>query len=143
VAALHRDRDLSDAPRQATGLVGLFAGLALVLAAAGIYGVASCLAAGRHREIAIRMALGAELRDILGLVYRSVLIPAAAGLLLGAAASLWLARLLQALLYGVGPHDPGALLGSALTLLAIAILAAAAPAVRSALTDPAKVLRRE
>ena len=70
------------------GLIGIFAGLALLLAAAGIYGVASCLAAARHREIAVRMALGAELRDIVALVYRSVLVPAAAGLVLGAAASL-------------------------------------------------------
>ena len=84
-----------------------------------------------------------QLRDILALVYRSVLIPSAAGLVLGAAASLWLARLLTALLYGVGPHDPRTLAGSALTLLAVAILAAAAPALHAALTDPAKVLRRE
>lgn len=134
---------LSDAPKRAMWLLGAFAALALLLAAAGIYGVASCLAAARHREIAIRMALGAELRDILALVYRSVLIPAAAGLVLGAAASLWLARLLKALLYGVGPHDPRALLGSALALLAVAVLAAAAPALRGALSDPARVLRRD
>jgi predicted permease len=134
---------LSDPPKQAMWLIGAFAGLALLLAAAGIYGVASCLAAGRHREIAIRMALGAELPDILKVVYRSVLIPAAAGLVLGAAASLWLVRLLKALLYGVGPHDPQPLLGSALALFAIAVLSAAGPSLRAALTDPAKVLRRE
>jgi len=76
-------------------------------------------------------------------VYRTILVPAGAGLVAGAVAAFWLVRLMKSLLYGVGPHDPRSLAASGLTLLAIAILAAASGALRAARTDPAKVLRRE
>jgi hypothetical protein len=134
---------LSDAPKRAMWLLGVFAGLALVLAAVGIYGVSSCLAIQQSREIGIRMALGARFADIAGLVYRTVLAPSAAGLAVGIAAAFWLTRLLKSLLFGVRAGDPRTLAWSALTLLAVAALAATGPAVRAALTDPAKVLRRE
>jgi predicted permease len=134
---------LSDDPKRAMWLLGVFAGLALILAAAGIYGVSSCLAVQQSREIGIRIALGARVADIAALVYRTILAPSAVGLAVGLAASFWLTRLLKSLLFGVRAVDPGTLTWSALTLLAVAVLAATGPAVRAALTDPAKVLRRE
>jgi ABC-type antimicrobial peptide transport system permease subunit len=134
---------LSDGTKQAMWLLGLFAGLALLLAATGIYGVSSCLAAARSREIGIRMALGARFRDIVGLVYRAILVPSAIGLACGLVAAAWLMRLLNTLVYGVGLADPPTLAASALSLLAVSVLAAAGPALRAALTDPAEVLRRE
>jgi putative ABC transport system permease protein len=134
---------LSDAPKRAMWLLGVFAGLALVLAAVGIYGVSAYLAVQRSREIGIRMALGARFEDIARLVFRGTLAPAAAGLAAGAAASVWLTRLLDALLTGVHPGDPRTAITAAVTLLAAAILAAAGPALRAARIDPARVLRRE
>ena len=100
---------LTDGPKRGMWLLGVFGGLALVLAAVGIYGVSSCLAAERSREIGIRMALGAEFGDIAGLIYRSVLLPSAVGLAMGVAAAAWLTRLIQSLLFRVkcrGPEDP-------------------------------------
>jgi ABC-type antimicrobial peptide transport system permease subunit len=89
------------------------------------------------------MALGAEFGDIAGLVYRDILLPSAVGLVIGMGAAVWLARLLQSLLFGVTPGDPKTLALAGFTLLGISVLAAAGPALRAALTDPAKVLRRE
>lgn len=134
---------LTDSPRRAMWLLGLFAALALILAAAGIHGVSACLAAARAREIGIRMALGATFSDVAALVYRSVLIPAAIGLCVGIGASLALTHLLNSLLFGVGAVDARSLGASGIALLTVAIVAAAAPAIRAALTDPAKALRRD
>ena len=86
-------------------LLGVFAGLALLLAAVGIYGVSSYLATQRSHEIGIRMALGAEFGDIAGLIYRGVLLPSAVGLALGVGAALWLTRLLKSLIFGVSTGD--------------------------------------
>jgi putative ABC transport system permease protein len=134
---------LTDAPKRAMWLLGLFAAIALLLAAAGIYGVSACLSAARSREIGIRMAVGATFSDIAAIVYRGILVPSAIGLAAGMAAAFWLMRLLKSLLFGVGLADPRTLAASALTLLAVSILAATGPALRAALTDPAKVLRPE
>jgi putative ABC transport system permease protein len=134
---------LTDGPKRAMWLLGVFAGLALLLAAVGIYGVSSYLATGRSREIGIRMALGADVGDIAGLVYRGVLLPSAIGLGIGAMAAVWLTRLLKSLLFGVSAGDPKTLVLAGLALLGISVLAATGPAVRAALSDPAKVLRRE
>jgi putative ABC transport system permease protein len=134
---------LTDAPRQAMWLLSLFAAIALLLAAAGIYGVSACLAAARSREIGVRMALGANFGDILTLVYRGILIPSAIGLTAGAAGALWLTRLLKSLVYGIPLTDTRTLAASAIILLAVATLAATGPALRAALTDSAKALRRE
>jgi putative ABC transport system permease protein len=134
---------LLDAPKRAMWLLGIFGGLALALAGVGIYGVSAYLAVQRSREIGIRMALGAQFGDIARLVYRGTLGPAALGLAIGAAASVWLTRLLDALLAGVRAGDPRTTLAAAVTLLAAAILAAAGPAMRAARSDPARVLRRE
>jgi putative ABC transport system permease protein len=134
---------LTDQSRHGMWLLGIFAGLALLLAAVGIYGVSSYLATQRRREIGIRMALGADHTDIAKLLYRTTLLPAAAGLAIGAAASLWLTRLLESLLFGVTTKDSRTFALTGFTLLAVAVLAATGPAIRAALTDPAKVLREE
>jgi len=134
---------LTDGPKRAMWLLGVFAGLALLLAAVGIYGVSSYLATQRSREIGIRMALGAEFVDIAGLVYRGVLLPSAVGLAIGVGAAGWLARLLRSLLFGVTAGDTKTLALAGFTLLGISVLAATGPAIRAALSDPAKVLRRE
>jgi ABC-type antimicrobial peptide transport system permease subunit len=124
-------------------LLGVFAGLALLLAAVGIYGVSASLAAQRHREIGIRMALGAQFADIVGLMARAALLPSAAGLVTGIGAALWLTRLLKALIFGVSAQDLRTFVLAGFALLGISLLAAAGPAVYAALRDPAKVLRRE
>lgn len=134
---------LTDGPKRATWLLGIFAGLALLLAAVGIYGVSAYLATRRSREIGIRMALGAEFADIAGLIFRGVLFPSAIGLAIGAAAALWLVRLLKSLIFGVRLVDPCTLALAGFTLLGISVLAATGPAIRAALSDPAKVLRGE
>lgn len=134
---------LTDGPRRAMWLLSVFAGLALLLAAVGIYGVSSYLAAGRSREIGIRMALGAQFGDIAGLVYRGILLPSAVGLAIGFGAGFWLTRLLKSLLFGVNAGDPKTMVLAGFTLLGISVLAATGPALRAALSDPAKVLRRE
>jgi predicted permease len=134
---------LSDGPKRAMWLLGVFAGLALLLAAVGIYGVSAYMATQRSREIGIRMALGADFGDIAGLVYRGILLPSAVGLAIGMAAAVWLTRLLRSLLFGVTAGDLKTLALAGFTLLGISVLAATGPAVRAALSDPAKVLRRE
>jgi putative ABC transport system permease protein len=134
---------LTDGPKRAMWLLGIFAGLALLLAAVGIYGVSSYLATQRSREIGIRMALGAQFGDIAGIVYRSTLLPSAVGLVIGMGAAVWLTRLLKSLLFGVSVGDLRTAVLAGFTLLGISILAATGPAVRAALSDPVKVLRRE
>ena len=96
---------LTDGPKRAMWLLGIFAGLALLLAAVGIYGVSSYLATQRSQEIGIRMALGAEFGDIAGLIYRGVLLPSAIGLAAWCGAAVWLTRLLKSLIFGVNTGD--------------------------------------
>ena len=134
---------LTDGPKRAMWLLGVFAGLALLLAAVGIYGVSAYLATERSHEIGIRMALGAEFGDIAGLIYRGALFPSAVGLAIGVGAALWLTRLLKSLIFGVTTGDLGTLALAGFALLGISVLAATGPAIRAALSDPAKVLRRE
>jgi ABC-type lipoprotein release transport system permease subunit len=88
------------------------------------------------------MALGAEFEDIAGLIYRGVLLPSAIGLTIGVGAAVWLTRLLKSLIFGVNTGDLKTLALAGFTLLGISVLAATGPAVRAALSDPAKVLRR-
>jgi putative ABC transport system permease protein len=134
---------LTDGPKRAMWLLGVFAGLALVLAAAGIYGVSAYLATQRSHEIGIRMALGAEFQDIAGLIYQGVLFPSAVGLTIGCVAAFWLTRLLKSLVFGVALGDPKTIAVAGFALLATSVLAATGPAIRAALSDPAKVLHRE
>ncbi len=130
-------------PRFMLLLVGLFAVLAAVLAGVGIYGVVAYLVSRRTREIGVRMALGATRSGVVGLVVRQGLAPAAAGVALGVAASLWSAGLLRAELYGIAPQDPFTMIAAAVLLLAVTLLACLVPAGRAARIPPATALRSE
>ena len=117
-------------------------GLALLLAAIGLYGVMSYTVSQRTRELGLRMALGAGTSNLLGLVLSHGLALTAGGVVLGAAAALSLTRLMGTLLYRVSPRDPLAF-GSAFVVMAIAALAACfLPACRAARTDPVRALRQ-
>ena len=129
--------------RQGMWLIGVFAGLAVLLAASGVYGVSTYLASLRRKEMGIRAALGATMADIAGLVYGQTLVMALVGLAVGAVAAAWLAQFLEAMLFKVGPRDPSTLGMAAAGLAVIVFLAATPPAWRSATVDPAKELRRE
>ncbi len=134
---------LTDGPKRAMWLLGAFAGLALLLAAVGIYGVSAYLAAERRREIGIRMALGAGFGDIARLIYRSTLLPAVVGLAAGGIAAAFLLRLLRSFVFGVTIGDPVTLAVAGGALVAIAILAATGPAVRAAIANPANILKHD
>ena len=121
----------------------LFAGLALTLAAVGLYGVMSFSVAQRSREIGIRMALGATTVRVHGMVIREAALLLGAGLLAGVAGTLALGRLLEGLLFHVTPSDPLALAAGALIVTAAALAAAWIPAQRATRTDPMAVLRGE
>lgn len=127
-------------------LLATFAALALGLASVGIYGVISYSVALRRREIGIRLALGAEKRDVFAMVIGQGLRLAAAGLAIGALAALILTRLLSSfsqLLYGVMPSDPLTFSTVSLVLAAVAVLACYVPARRAARVDPMVTLRQE
>ena len=124
-------------------LLGLFGGLALVLAAVGIYGVISYAVSLRTRELGIRMALGAARGDVLQMVMRQGLRLAATGLVLGFAASIVLTRFLTSLLFQVKPADGITLAAVAFTLGAVALLANYLPARRASRVDPNEALRCE
>jgi putative ABC transport system permease protein len=130
-------------PRFNMLLLGIFAGLALLLAAIGIYGVIAYGVTQRTREIGIRMALGAQRRDMLALVLRQSLSVVALGLVLGLVASFAATRLLASLLYGVGANDFVIYAAVLLSLGAAAILASYIPARRAARVDPITALRSE
>ena len=124
-------------------LLALFGGLALVLAAVGIYGVISCAVTSRTREMGIRMALGAERRDVLAMVLRQAAGLAGAGLAAGIAASLALTRFLATLLFEVRATDVTTLAAIAALLAAVALGASYLPARRAASVDPTVALRYE
>ncbi len=129
--------------RLAGGLFGSFAGLALLLAAVGLYGVLSQLVAQRTRDLGVRVALGASGTDVLRLVVGQGLRLAAAGALIGLMAASLAARGVASVLYGVGPHDPVTMVTVTLLLLAIAALACCVPARRAMRVDPIVALRAE
>ena len=130
-------------PRFRAELVGLFALLALALAAAGVFGVLAFGVNQRRREFGIRLALGARRTDVARLVAASAVRIAAAGVAAGTMTAAALGRFLTGLLFGVQPLDPVALAAPALLLLAVALVACAAPAVRAVRVDPAASLRVE
>ena len=129
--------------RFASALLTGFAFAALVLTASGLFAVLHHFVSGRTREIAIRMALGADPRRILRFVLGQGLRVTGLGLALGGALSLVLARSLAALLYGVGERDPWSYLGGAALILLVAALACLLPARRAARVDPTLALRSE
>jgi putative ABC transport system permease protein len=124
-------------------LLSLFAGLALVLAAIGIYGVIAYQVTQRTQEIGVRMALGAERQHILRLVLQEGLSLVAVGLVLGFIGELALTRLLKTYLYEVKAMDPLAFVSTAVLLLLVALLACAVPARRAAKVDPMVALGYE
>jgi len=135
--------DSTRQPRSMMWLFAAFAGVALALAAVGVYGVVSYSTAQRTFDIGVRMALGAERRDIFGLVLRQSLRLVAAGLALGLAAALGLTRVLASFLYGTTPADPLTLASVCSLLIAVALLAGYVPARRAAGLDPLTALRAE
>ncbi len=124
-------------------LLGLFAGLASVLAAIGIYGVVAYAVTQRTREIGVRVALGARRSEVIGLMLWQGLRPAIVGLLLGLLIAIAAGRYITALLYGVQPHDPLTFVAVTLALLVIVAIASAIPAQRASGIAPAEALRGE
>jgi putative ABC transport system permease protein len=132
------------APRRATAsLVGVFALSALLLAALGLYGVLAYAVGQRTQEFGIRLALGAEPRQVLGLVLREGLALALCGVTVGLALAALLGRTLASFLYGVGAYDPAVLIGVPVLLLAVALLACLIPARRAVAVDPMRTLRSD
>jgi putative ABC transport system permease protein len=128
-------------PRFVTTLLGGLAGIGLLLALVGIYGAVAYSVSQRTQEMGIRMALGADRRDILRLVLRQGLAPACAGIVLGAIASLGLTGLMANMLYHVSTTDPAIFTSGAVLFAAVATLASYLPARRATRVDPIVVLR--
>jgi putative ABC transport system permease protein len=147
---VYRVRTLSDymsqsiaQPRLNAMLVGLFALIALLLAAAGIFGVMSYLVTQRTQEIGIRMALGAQRSDVLRLIVLQGMRFVGAGLVLGFIGVLFCSRLLQSFLFGIGAYDLRTMLIVALILIVVAFVACLIPARRATLVDPIHALRAQ
>jgi predicted permease len=134
------DRSLASR-RFSADLVGGFAGLALLLASIGIYGLLAYIVGQRSREIGIRMALGARRDDILRMFLRKGIALAGVGIVAGVVFSAFTASMMASLLYGVRPHDPAVFLIVPLLLLAVAALASYLPARRSTKMNPMIALR--
>jgi len=124
-------------------LLGMFATLAMALGAVGIYGVISFWVVQRTREIGIRMALGAQRKEVLMLIMRRALLLLGSGLGLGLVGWMGAGRLLQSMLFDIGPNDARVLLPVVALLSAIALLASYIPARRAARVDPMVALRYE
>ena len=130
-------------PRFNLFLVGLFGGIALLLSAAGIYGVTSYTVTQRTHELGVRLALGAQVSDVLKLVLGQGLAVIVIGLVVGLAASFALLRLMKSLLFGVGENDPLTFAAITLVLFLVALFACYVPARRATKVDPLEALRYE
>jgi predicted permease len=130
-------------PRFQTLLVTSFAAMALLLAAIGLYGVLSYIVQQRSLEIALRLAVGAQRGEVLGLVLKRGMALAAIGVAVGLGISACLSRFIATLLYGVHPLDPLTFAGVSLLLLVVALVASIAPACRAAQADPMSILRNQ
>jgi putative ABC transport system permease protein len=144
IATMEKNIGESLAARRLTmSLLAVFAGLALVLASVGLYGVMALSVTQRTRELGIRMALGAARGDVLKLVLRSGLILVGVGISLGLLGAVAASRALSSLLYGVGALDLPALFTAIVSLALVALLACWLPARRATLVDPIEALRTE
>lgn len=148
--AIRQPRTMDDIAQEATGeqrrrmgLLTLFAGLAIGLAALGLYGLLSYLVGQRQREIGVRLALGATPGEILGLVVRGGMTLTLAGVFLGIVGSLLVSRMIVTLLFGVRPWEPNILFTSAAVLVGVAIVGCYFPARRASRVDPMEALRIE
>jgi putative ABC transport system permease protein len=135
--------DSTAQPRFTAWLSGSFAGLALILAAIGLYGLIAFSVSSRTAEIGIRMALGARRADVVQIFLRQSLRLSGIGIVLGLAFALAGSRLLSKLLYGVSATQPGVFVMAGVLFLLVTILASAVPAWRAARTEPAQALRGE
>jgi len=131
------------APRFYMLVFGLFGVLATAIAAGGVYGVISFSVSQRTQEIGVRMALGAQSHDILGLVLGLGMTPAAVGIVLGLAGAVGLTRFISSLLFGVPPTDPAIFAGLAALMAAVALAACYIPSRRATRIDPIQVIRCE
>jgi predicted permease len=129
--------------RLMTWLLGIFAGVALLLASIGIYGAVAYTVEQRTGEIGVRMALGAQTRDVLRLIINQGMRPVAIGLAIGLVAAFALGRLIASQLFEVSAHNPALLGGATILLAATALFACLLPARRAALVDPVQALRTE
>ena len=156
VAALDRDLPMYDVatlqgmvdrslgqPRFYLTLLTVFAVLAVVLAAVGIYGIIAYTVQQRTREIGIRIALGASQDRVVAMVVRRGLALALGGIVLGTAGAYAVTRVLRSLLYGVSERDPATFIGVAVLLCGVALLASWLPARRAARVDPLAAMRAE
>jgi ABC-type antimicrobial peptide transport system permease subunit len=126
-----------------TRLLTGFSAIALLLAAIGIFGVISYGVAQRRREIGVRMAVGASRGDVVRLIVKGAFQLAGGGVVIGFLGAIGLTRVIQSLLFGIGPNDPLTFIGGGAVLLAVALLASIIPAWSAARTPPASVLNTE
>jgi putative ABC transport system permease protein len=124
-------------------LLGAFAGLALLLSSLGLYGLISFTVSERTSELGVRMALGAQRRDILNLIVKQSLRLVIIGIVLGLIISFLSARIIRGMLYGISGMDPVTLAAVCILLAATAIVASLGPALRAVRVDPASTLRYE
>jgi len=124
-------------------LLLLFAGMALLLSAIGIYGVMAYTTTQRRQEIGIRLALGAERARVVRMMVSQGMVSVCAGIAAGLIGAYAGTRLIAGLLYGVGSHDAPTFVAATLILITIAFIACAAPALRAAFVDPVVALRAE
>jgi predicted permease len=128
-------------PRFLTVLLGGFAGLALLLASIGTYGILSYLVTERRQEIGVRMALGAQRRQVLWMVLKQGLVLACIGLVLGVGGAIAVGRYIETLLFGVSPSDPATIAMVVTMILATAVIACLIPSLRATRVDPLVVLK--
>jgi ABC-type antimicrobial peptide transport system permease subunit len=124
-------------------MLGIAAAVALFLGSVGIYGVISYVVSQRTREIGVRMAMGAEQRDVSRMVLKQASLLAGGGVVIGLAGAMGLTRLMSSLLFGVSPMDPVTFGSVAVGLAAVALVASYVPARRAAKVDPVVALRFE
>ena len=135
--------DSMESQRLAAGLIVSFGALALLITVVGLYGLLTYSVTQRTREIGIRMALGADRGQVIGMVLWQALMLLLGGIAIGLTLTLWTGRLLKSFLYGVSIHDPWVIALGSMALLSSGILAALLPAKRAAAVDPIQALRMD